>query len=41
MPTDPNLPIPSYPILEPTSAMTFNDLILEVAYKIRCPAGSD
>jgi hypothetical protein len=36
MPTDPNLPIPSYPILEPTSAMTFNDLILEVAYKIGC-----
>jgi hypothetical protein len=36
MPVDPNLPIPQYPILEPTSAMTFSDLILEVAYKIGC-----
>lgn len=31
---DPNTPIPSYPIVEPTSALTFSDLILEVAYKI-------
>lgn len=36
MPVDPNLPIPSYPILEPTSALTFTDLITEVAYKIGC-----
>lgn len=33
---DPNLPIPSYPTLEPTSALTFGDLITEVAYKIGC-----
>lgn len=36
MPVDPNLPIPSFPTLEPTSALTFNDLITEVAYKIGC-----
>lgn len=30
---DPNLPIPSFPTLEPTSALTFNDLVTEVAYK--------
>lgn len=39
---DPNLPIPSYPVLEPTSALTNSDLITEVAYKIGCPYyGSD
>lgn len=36
MPIDPNLPIPQYPILEPTSALDFNDLVTEVAYKIGC-----
>lgn len=33
---DPNLPIPTYPTLEPTSALTFADLTTEVAYKIGC-----
>lgn len=28
--------ITNYPIAEPTSALTFNDLIIEVAYKIGC-----
>jgi hypothetical protein len=42
MAVDPNLPIPSYPILEPTSALTFNDLVTEVSYKIGCSYyGSD
>lgn len=36
MPVDPNIPIPSYPTLEPTSALTFNDLVTETAYKIGC-----
>lgn len=31
---DPNLPIPTYPTGEPTSALNFGDLITEVAYKI-------
>lgn len=34
MANDPNLPIPTYPTLEPTSALNFGDLITEVAYKI-------
>ena len=39
---DSNIPIPQYPILEPTSALAFQDLILEVAYKIGCAYyGSD
>lgn len=33
MAVDPNLPIPTTPIGEPTSALTFQDLIIEVAYK--------
>ena len=33
-PLDPNNPIPEYPTLEPTSALSFGDLITEVAYKI-------
>lgn len=33
---DPNLPIPSYPQLEPTSALNFTALVTEVAYKIGC-----
>ncbi len=42
MAVDPNLPIPSYPQLEPTSALNFNDLVTEVAYKIGCSSyGSD
>lgn len=36
MPVDPNLPIPSFPTPEPTSRLTFQDLIIEVAYKIGC-----
>lgn len=35
--SDPNLPIPSYPTMEPSSALTNADLITEVAYKIGCP----
>lgn len=34
--SDPNLPIPVQPQLEPTSALTFGDLITIVAYKIGC-----
>jgi hypothetical protein len=42
MAVDPNLPIPSYPILEPTSALDYGQLIAEVAYKIGCAYyGSD
>ncbi len=35
-PPDPNIPIPTYPTVEPTSALDFNDLVTEVAYKIGC-----
>lgn len=39
---DPNTPIPTYPITAPSSALTFADLITEVAYKIGCAYyGSD
>jgi len=31
---DSNQPIPAYPILEPTSALCFNQLVAEVAYKL-------
>ncbi len=31
---DPNLPIPTYPTVEPTSALDFGQLITECAYKI-------
>jgi len=33
---DSNLPIPSFPTAEPTSALTFSQLCTEVAYKIGC-----
>lgn len=36
MPVDPNLPIPTFPTGEPTSALTFQDLLIEVAYKAGC-----
>lgn len=42
MPIDPNIPLPSFPTGEPTSALDFNDLVTEVAYKIGCAYyGSD
>lgn len=38
-PQDPNNPLfaNKAPVMEPTSALTFNDLIMEVSYKIGCP----
>jgi hypothetical protein len=42
MPVNPNIPIPSYPTAEPTSALTYGQLTTEVAYKIGCAYyGSD
>lgn len=38
---DPNLPIQTFPIVEPTSALTFQTLIADVAYKIGCPSYGD
>jgi hypothetical protein len=39
---DPNLPLVTYPISEPTSSLTFQDLIQEVALKIGCSSyGAD
>jgi hypothetical protein len=34
--SDPNLPIPQFPTVEPTSVLTFGDLLTDVAYKIGC-----
>lgn len=36
MASDPNNPIPQFPTGEPTSALTFQELLIEVAYKAGC-----
>lgn len=42
MAVDSNLPIPQYPISEPSSVLNFGNLLTEVAYKIGCAYyGSD